>query len=58
MLREEIRKTRTAPWPPQVRELEQEKDVSPLLVQLISSLRKPGHVEPDAKILALTSMLT
>ena len=58
MLREEIRKARILPWPPQVRELEQEEDASPLLVQLISSLRKPGQVTPDAKVLALASMLT
>jgi hypothetical protein len=55
MLRDEIRKL---PWPPQVRELEQEEDASPLLVQLISSLRKSGQVTPDAKVLALASMLT
>ena len=38
MLRNEIRKARKLPWLPQVRELEQEEDASPLLVQLISSL--------------------
>ena len=59
MLRDEIRKAGKLPWPPQVRELEQEEDASPLLVQLISSLRKSGHyVTPDAKVLALASMLT
>ena len=58
MLREEIRKARKLPWPPQVRELEQQEDGSPLLVQLISSLRKSGQVMPDAKVLALASMLT
>ena len=58
MLRDEIRKARKLPWPPQVRELEQEEDASPLLVQLISSLRKSGQVTPDAKVLALASMLT
>ena len=47
MLRDEIRKARKLPWPPQVRELEQEEDASPLLVQLISSLRKSGQVTPD-----------
>ena len=58
MLRDEIRKTRKLLWPPRVRELEQEEDASPLLVQLISSLRKSGPVTPDAKVLALASMLT
>ena len=56
--RDEIRKARKLPWPPRVRELEQEEDASPLLVQLISSLRKSGQVTPDAKVLALASMLT
>ena len=58
MLREEIGKTRILPWPPQVRELEQEEDASRHLIQLISSLRKPGKVTSDAKVLALASMLT
>ena len=58
MLREEITKVRILPWPPQVRELEQEENTSPLLVQFISSLRKPGKVITDAKVLALASMLT
>ena len=38
MLRNKIRKVRKLPWPPQVRELEQEEDASSLLVQLISLL--------------------
>ena len=59
MLREEIGKARMLPWPPQVRELEQEEDdASPLLIQLIFSLRKPGKVTSDAKELGLASMLT
>ena len=58
MLRDEIRNAQKLPWPPQVRELEQEEDVSSLLVQLISSLRKSGQVTPGAKVLALASMLT
>jgi len=49
-LREEIAKVRRFPWPPQVTELEQGEDASSLLVQFISSLRKPGQ---DAKVLAL-----
>ena len=58
MLRNENRKARKLPWPTHVRELEQEEDASPLLVQLISSVRKSGQVMPDAKVLALASMLT
>ena len=58
VLRNEIRKLRKLPWPLQVRELEQEEDASPLLVQLISSLRKSGQVMPNAKVLALASRLT
>ncbi len=57
-LRDEIRQTVKVPWPPQVSELEQEEDMSPLLVQLISLFKKPGQAKPDAKALALASMLT
>ena len=57
-LRDEIKQTMTVPWPPNVDELEQEEYLSPLLVQLISLLKKPGQVTPDAKALALASMLT
>ena len=44
MLRDEIRKARKLPWSARVRELEQEEDASPLLVQLISSLRISGQL--------------
>ena len=57
MLKEEIGKTRILPWPPQVRELEQEEDASSLLIQLISSLRKPGKVTSDAKVQCSHTML-
>ena len=57
MLREEIRKARVLSWPPNINELEQE-EASPLLVQLISSLRKPGKVTANVKVIALVSMLT
>ena len=57
-LRDEIRQTVKVPWPPQVSELEQEEDLSPLLVQLISLLKKTGQAKPDAKTCALASMLT
>ncbi len=56
-LRDEIRQTVKVPWPPQVSELEQEEDMSPLLVQLISLIKKTGQAKPDAKALALASML-
>lgn len=46
------------PWPPQVAELEQEENLPPVLVQLISSLKKPGQVEHDAKARALASVIT
>ncbi len=39
-LRDEIRQTVKVPWPPQVSEFEQEEDLSPLLVQLISLIKK------------------
>ncbi len=39
-LRDEIRQTVKVIWPPQVSELEQEEDMSPLLVQLISLIKK------------------
>jgi hypothetical protein len=57
-LRSEIKQTTTIPWPPQVAELEQEENLSTLLVQLISSLKKPRQVEHDNKARALASMIT
>ncbi|CAB3976667.1 Hypothetical predicted protein [Paramuricea clavata] len=57
-LRKEVKQTTTISWPPQVVELEQEENLPPLLVQLISSLKKPGQVEQDAKVRALASMIT
>ena len=57
-LRDEIKQTTTVPWPPQVSELEQEEAVPPLLVKLMSSLKKPGWSMPDAKALVLASMIT
>ena len=45
------------PGPQKVNELEQE-EVSPLLVQLMSSLRKPRKVTTDVKVITLASMLT
>ena len=35
-LRDEIMPTVRVPWPPQISELEQEEDLSPLLAKLIS----------------------
>jgi len=46
------------PGPQKVNELEQEEEASPLLVQLMSSLRKPGKVTTDVKVITLASMLT
>lgn len=40
----EAKQTSENPWPPQVVELEQEENLSPLLVQLISSPKKACKV--------------
>ena len=55
-LRNDVLQTRTVAWPPQIAELEQDECISPLLMKLITSLRKPGQVERDVQTLA--SMVT
>lgn len=57
-LRDEIRQIAAVPCPPQVIELEQQEELSPLLVQLISSLERSCQVEPDIKAHTLASLLT
>ena len=57
-LRDEVKSRTTVSWPPQVAELEQEENLSHILVQYISSLKKAGQVEPDVKARALASLLT
>lgn len=57
-LRSEIKQMKPIPWPPQVAELEQEETLPTLVVQVISSLKKPKHDEHDSKACALASMIT
>ena len=57
-LRSKIKQIKPIPWPPQVAELEQEETLPTLVVQLISSLKKPKHDEHDSKARALGSMIT
>ena len=57
-LRAEITQIVAVPWPPQVIELEQQEEVSPLLVQLISSLKRSSQVESDIKAHTLASLLS
>ena len=38
-LRDDINSVQLVPWPPRVEELEEEEELSPLMVQLLSSLR-------------------
>ena len=57
-LRNDVNQTETLPWPPKVAELEQKEEFSPLVTQLISSLKKPGHPDDDVKACALSSLIT
>ena len=48
-LRDDIKSVKLIPWPPRVEELEEEEEVSPLMVKLLSSLwgKKVGGLSPS-----------
>lgn len=57
-LREEVMSIKLVPWPPRVEELEEEKELSPLIVQLLSALRGKKEVDLSPSTLSLTSLIT
>ncbi len=50
-LRDDITSIKLVPWPPRVEELEEEEELSPLLLQLLSALR-------GRSVSKLTSLIT
>ena len=58
LLRDDIKSLQFVPWPPRVEELEEEEELSPLAVQLLSSLRCKKGVYLSPSTLSLTSIIT
>lgn len=57
-LRDDIKSVKIIPWPPRVEELEEEEELSPLVVQLLSALKGKKGVDLCPSTLALTSIIT
>jgi len=59
-LREQVIKTTTAPWPPYIHELEQDENLSEVLLKLITWLKKPntGSTDDNPKVRSIASILT
>ena len=57
-LRDDITSIKLVPWPPRVEELEEEEELSPLLLQLLSALRGKKGVDLSPSTLSLTSLIT
>ena len=57
-LRDDIHSVQIVSWPPRVEELEEEEELSPLTVQLLSSLRGKKEVDLSPSTLSLTSIIT
>ena len=52
-----LRLSKKNPWPPKIEELEEEEELSPLLVQLLSALRGKKEVEVSLKTCCLASLI-
>ena len=57
-LRDDINSVKHVPWPPRVEELEEEEELSPLMLQLLSALRGKKGVDLSTTTLSLTSLIT
>ena len=57
-MRDDIKSIKLMRWPPRVEELEEEEELSPLLVQLLSALRGKKEVDLSPCTLSLTSLIT
>ena len=57
-LRDDINSVKLAPWPPRVEELEEEEELSPLMLQLLSALLGKKGVDLSLTALSLTSLDT
>ena len=57
-LRDDVKAIRVVPWPPRIEELEEEEELSPLIVQLLSALQGKKGVDLSPSTLSLTSLIT
>ena len=58
-LRDYVMSIKLAPWPPRVEQLDEEEELSPLIVQLLSALQgKKGVVDLSPSTLSLASLIT
>ncbi|KAK7065892.1 hypothetical protein SK128_018960 [Halocaridina rubra] len=57
-LRDDINTIKLIPWPPRLEELEDEKELSPLLVQLLSALQGKEEVDLSPRTRSLASLIT
>ena len=57
-IRDEIKSIKLIRWPPRVEELEEEEELSPLLMQLLSALRGKKEVDLSPRTHSLTSLIT
>ena len=56
-LREDIKQIKLVLWPPRVEELEEEEELSPLILELLSALRGKKGVDLSPCTLTFTSLL-
>ncbi|KAL8575003.1 hypothetical protein ACOMHN_064534 [Nucella lapillus] len=57
-LKEDIKSIKLITWPPRVEELEEEEELSPLVVQLLSALRGKKDLDLSPNTLSLASLVT
>jgi len=57
-VRNYVKSTKVLPWPPRVEELEEEEEVSPPMLQLLSALRRNNRKDLSASTISLASLLT
>lgn len=57
-LRDDIKLIKLVPWPPRVEELEEEEELSPLVVQLLSVLHGKKGIDLSPSTLCLASLIT
>jgi len=57
-LRKDTDSIRVVPWPPKVEELEQEEELPPLVIKLLSALQGKKRIVLSPNTLALTSLIT
>jgi len=56
--RKDIDSIRVVPWPPKFEELEQEEELPPLVIKLLSALQGKKGLDLSPNSLALTSLIT